>query len=74
MTYMMDVRNNRIYVGNSVAFIKNVTRDATIDTGIVTKIYKNEKTNEYECSVKDKEGNIHTHIYSNRLFKIMQIA
>lgn len=61
---MKDCKNNELKIGDNVVFVRGKNTFATLDTGQVTKIYKN-RCGEEECSVGKQ-----THIYSDRVMKL----
>lgn len=48
---MVDCKGNELRIGDEVVFVKGKNSSASLDTGIVTKFYKN-YYEEDECSVQ----------------------
>ena len=61
---MLDCKGNILNVGDEVVFVKGKNSSASLETGRISKIYKN-KSNEYECSVGSQ-----AHILSFRIMKL----
>lgn len=61
---MLDCKGNELQVGDEVVFVRGKNSFAKLDTGKITKIYKN-RYNEDECSVGSQ-----SHIMSFRIMKL----
>ena len=65
---MKDCKGNNLAVGDEVVFISNKNGSASLETGVITKLYENKnRVNSDECSVGR-----HTHILSHRIMKLMK--
>ena len=58
---MKDCKGNRLFVGDRVVFVLNKSGSASLETGVITKIYSDNES----CSV----GN-HPHILEHRIMKL----
>ena len=58
---MKDCKGNRLFVGDRVVFILNKNGSASLETGVITKIYEHNES----CSVSN-----HPHIFSHRILKL----
>lgn len=61
---MVDCKGKELQVGDEVVYIKGKNSLAKLETGRITKFYKNHR-NEDECSVGSQ-----SHLLSFRVFKI----
>lgn len=61
---MKDCKGNELNIGDYVAYIRNKNSNASIETGHITKFYKNQR-NEDVCSVGSQPF-----ITSNRVMKL----
>lgn len=61
---MKDCKGNELQIGDEVVFIRGKNQSAKLDTGKITKFYKN-RYNENECSVGNQ-----SHILSFRIMKL----
>ena len=61
---MKDCKGRELQIGDEVVFIRGKNRDAVLDTGKITKFYKNHY-NKDECSVGSQ-----SHIWGSRVMKL----
>ena len=61
---MKDCKGKELNIGDEVVFIRGKNSGASLDTGIVTKFYKN-RFDYDECSVGNQ-----SHILSKRIMKL----